>query len=374
MSNMINQVRLYIIIGFLILFLIIAAIIVLIILFKRKDSASEEKTDYRQFERRDVLDYVKFDDIISSSDNPDDFLKGAGVIVRNNGTTFISAVQVTGFNFYDASYEEQVKCINATISMMAALEKRVTFRQTSYAINIEHNIDEHMEIAQKLKKEIISLNERLKEATADAEDNIDNDDIYNVYMEEINHLSRIISIKAIQLDEAKELVDCMQKMSKYSDDTEKISHIIFSYNFDANQFTTQLTKEEIYMTAMQDLASRAAGFISALVRCGCSARRCTAEEVIDVMRKHMHPVTGDEVSLSELLGSSINSLFVTSDSLYKAMMEQISETEFIKKMSDYEKMVNETLKRKDLEAEKQETDRLENTAGYISANQTVKFS
>ena len=92
------------------------------------------------------------------------------------------------------------------------------------------------------------------------------------------------------------------------------------------------------------------------------------------MRKHMHPVTGDEVSLSELLGSSINSLFVTSDSLYKAMMEQISEEEFNKKMSDYEMTVNEALKRKDLEAEKQETDRLENTAGYISANQMVKFS
>ena len=88
----------------------------------------------------------------------------------------------------------------------------------------------------------------------------------------------------------------------------------------------------------------------------------------------MHPVTGDEVSLDELLGSNINSLFVTSDSLYKAMMEQISEEEFNKKMSDYEMTVNEALKRKDLEAEKQETDRLENTAEYISANQTVKFS
>lgn len=88
----------------------------------------------------------------------------------------------------------------------------------------------------------------------------------------------------------------------------------------------------------------------------------------------MHPVTGDEVSLDELLGSNINSLFVTSDSLYKAMMEQISEEEFNKKMSDYEMTVNEALRRKDLEAEKQETDRLENTAEYISANQTVKFS
>lgn len=374
MADMINQAKIYLILCIFVFLLIIIAVIVLMNLMKRNDTTDEEKIDYRQFERRDVMDYVKFDDIISSADNPDDFLKGAGVIVRNNETTFISAVQVTGFNFYDASYEEQVKCINATISMMAALEKRVTFRQTSYAIDIGHNIEEHKEIAKRLEKEIISLNERMKEATADAEDNIDNDDIYSVYMGEINQLSRKIGIKAIQLEEAKELVSHMKNISKYSNDTEKIWHIIFSYNFDANQFTTQLTKEEIYMTAMQDLSSRAAGFISSLVRCGCSARRCTAEEMIEVMRKHMHPVTGDEVNLSDLLASNINSLFVTSDSLYKAMMEQMSEEEFNRKMSDYEMMVSEALKRKDLEAEKQETDRLENTAEYISSKQAISFT
>ena len=146
-----EKIQLYMALSFVTIILILIALCVIFVLvYRRKKTNTEVNYDY--FERHDSMEYLKFDEIISS--NPDEPLKGGGVMVVNH-TTFVAALNVTGYNFFDATYEAQVNTINATISFMDALERPITLRQTTKAIDISHNIEAFTAEAGKLKNEMM---------------------------------------------------------------------------------------------------------------------------------------------------------------------------------------------------------------------------
>lgn len=354
MANFLNRITTYVTIGMVLFVLILIGLIVLYVMQRKKKSAFKEIA-YDSFDKRDSLEYLKFNDIVSSEEG--DILKGSGMIVVDKNT-FVAGINVVGYNFYAASYDEQVHTINSMISLMDSLEYPVTFRQTTKAIDIGYNIGVFNQIKEKLESEVLELNTQRDLAITMAEDNIDQEEYRALYMKEVEELSQKITIKLRQLEEATEMVFYMESISSLSGDTQKVPHIMFSYEYDASQFTNQLTKEEIYINAMQELSRRASSIISALVRCGCSGRMMTAHELIDLTRRHMHPATSDEVTLDELFNSSINSLFITSDSMLQAMITKLTEEEYKRRLAQYEAEVEERRRRMEMTAEKAEQERL----------------
>lgn len=352
--QLLNTVTLYMGLALFLLILTVVAGFFLIILANRKKSSITE-VYYDSFERRDSMEYLKFDEIVSS--DPEEPLNGAGVIVVNQ-KTFTSAINVIGYNFFSASYDSQVNTINAAISMFDALEYPISLRQTVKAIDISHNIDVFAQRAEELRKEANDVYLRAQDLLAEAEDYLDVDpQIANSLIADANRLKLIVSRKNHQYEEAIEMVQYMEEISTKSGDNQKVQTIGFSYTYDGTQFTSQLSKEEIYMQAMQELSSRAANLCANLFRCGCSARRCSAEELVDLMRRHMHPLTGDDYSIRDLFNSNLDALFVTSDSLLSVIKEQMTEEAYEKRQLLLEQRIAEEEKQRMLLAERAETDR-----------------
>lgn len=348
---------------FLLILIFLAGILLFVLINRRKTSISE--VYYDSFERHDSMEYLKFDDIISS--NPNEPLKGAGVIVINQ-KEFVAALNVTGYNFFSASYDTQVNTINATISMFDALEKPISLRQTVRAINISYNIEEFRKQAVRLVNEIKELRLQMQETVEDAEDYLDEDrDVAASLMEKAEKINSVIERKTRQLGEAEEMINYMEEISVRSGDNQKVQTILFSYVYDGSQFTTQLTKEEIYAQAMQELDNMAANLTASLYRCGCSARRCSAEELTDLMRRHMHPLTSDDESIQDLFNSNLNSLFVTSESLLDFVKEQMTEEAYEKRAKVLEAELEEIMKRNELLNERAEADRLAVTREMASS-------
>lgn len=355
--------QLYIILGFVFFILIMGAVFTLYMLsMKKNPSMSEVNYDY--FDREDSLEYVKFDEMISS--NKEDILKGAGVIVRNRNT-FISAISVVGFNFYSADYYEQEKTIVAMTNLFDTLENPIQFRQTSKAIDISYNINIFEKICEDLRKQILELNAEKDRVLALANDNIDDDKLSQLYLDQHKKIIEKIQLYDRQYDEAMEMIDYMEEMSDASNNVQQVHNIIFSYDYNANDFTNELSREEIVRTAMNALDSKAASLIQSVVRCGCSAKRCTAEELIDLMRRHTHPITANDSSVKEqLLNTDLTSLFVSSDTLLISAENRLSEEaylnaqkELLEKRAEHDLQLDERLKREELGAKKKENEILE---------------
>ena len=353
-----EKIKLYMALSFVTIILILIALCVIFVLvYRRKKTNTEVNYDY--FERRDSMEYLKFDEIISS--NPDEPLKGAGVMVVNH-TTFVAALNVTGYNFFDAAYEAQVNTINATISFMDALERPITLRQTTKAIDISHNIEAFTAEAGKLKNEIAALTGKIDDLLDDAEDQIDFDvELANEYVRQAQELSVKKARKTSQLGEAEEMIRYMNEISVQNGQPQKVQTIVFSYVYDGTQFTSALTKEEIYEKAMTELNSMADSLSSSLYRCGCTARRLSGEDLVDLMRRHMHPATCDDYTIRELFNSDLDALFVTSESLLDYVKEQMTDEAYEKKLKEVKAELEEAERRNTLLAERAESDRLDKT-------------
>lgn len=351
-----SKVTTYMLMTLILLLLILIIGVVLFILINRKKTSISE-VYYDSFDRHDSLEYMKFDSIISST--PNDPLKGMGIMVVNK-RTFVAAVAVTGYNFFTASYDTQVNTINAFISFMDTLEKPISLRQTVKAINISYNIEAHNKEIKRLTDEVSQLQFQIQNLIDDAEDHLDlNPALSDEYMDKAEELKKIMQRKSHQLEEAKEMVAYMKEISIESGDNQKVQHILFSYTYDGTQFTTQLSQEEICLEAITELSSKASSIISHVYRFGGSAKVETAEGLTELNYRHMHPVTSDEVSLKELLDSGIGALFVTSDSLFETIKEQLTKEQLEKRLKIAQQKLAEKEKRTHLMSNRAEQDRLD---------------
>ena len=351
-----SQVTFYLTLTLILLLLLTAVGIVLFILINRRKTSVSE-VYYDSFERHDSLEYLKFDSIISCPiDGP---FKGMGVMVVDKNT-FVSAISVTGYPFFRASYDTQVNTINASISMMDSLEDSISLRQTVKAIDLSHNIDEHKKVVEKFQKEISELDFQIQTLIDDAEDYLDeNPELSAEYVDQADGLRAIMQRKQRQLEEAQEMIDYMTSISIGSGNTKKVQNIVFSYTYDGSQFTTELSQEEMYLEAFTKLTSKASNLISSIYKTGGSAKVETAEGLSDLFYRHMHPVTSDEVSIKELLESDLDSLFVTSDSLLDIIREKLTSEQLTDMINTLQQELTEKEKRQRLMNERAEMDRVE---------------
>lgn len=369
MNTMLHSIQVYIATGFVLFILIIVMAILLYALSLKKKHGIKE-INYDTFRREDSLEYLKFDRIISSKED-DPFLKGEGII-QVDKRTFVGIVSVTGYNFYSASYDAQVATINSTISFLNTLEYPITLRQNVKQIDISYNIGEHEKVEKRLLEEISEKENYISDLVTEAEDNLDDNYAYaQLCMERVKEQQRVLSRLQHQLDEVREMIFYMRSISSESSDMQKVQTIVYSYTFDATQYSTNLSEEEIVFIAMQELETRASLIISFLSRMGCSGKRCSAEEIVELMRQHMHPATSDDYSVKDLFNSDLSSLFVTSESLLDVVREKLTEEEYLRQIEVMENKIEQMKRSKKLAAERAEDERLAKT--YDTASSQISI-
>lgn len=287
----------------------------------KRINAKTEKINYNSFYRKDALEYVKFDDVISEGDS----MKTPGVIVLGNNT-FVAGVDIVGYNFAAASAEERQRTMINAVSFANYIDAPIQMRQTVQAVDLSYNIGIQENILNELRyvhDELVGEYERVMELLGfESEDSDD----YQTLEQKRKRLIRTIQSKRHSIQEGEMLLQYMKKLSGGTGaDAQKINHIMFSYVFNPNEYTEELSQEEIYLKAMDALDTKAASYSNGLSLCGCTCRRLTGMQCVELMRKHMNPLSSEEISIEVLFNSSYNCLFVTSDSLIELEIAKIGE-------------------------------------------------
>lgn len=358
--------------------LLIAAMVVAILLVGglaiyfikiKKVMAKEEKIDYSRFERKNSKDYVNFDNIISCKTgvSGDEF----GVVVMP-GYVFLAGLDIRGYNFASASADERHRTMVNSVALFNTIEKPVQFRQTVKAIDITYNVERQKEVCKKMELRILDIREEYKETCQLAEQYVDNPVLYASVEQKLKLLQREMKSLEWQQKECYAVLDYLDSLEKSTGKSAKINQMIFSYVFNPNDFTTELTEEEIYLKASSELANMAGIYGSALDNCGCRTRLLSGKEMLDLMRRHCHPATSDDVRIEDLFNSSYMGLFISSDSLIALERERIGESRFKKQMELYRKSNELRLKEAEEHNEEYTEKLLEAMTAYVKQTDQIE--
>lgn len=314
----------------------------------KKITATVENINTSHFRREDSVSYVAFKDILYEQGD----LDSPGVIAVTD-TLFVGGISVRGFDYASASIAEKLDAQINSVAFFNVVEGPTTFRQTTRSVDLSANIKEQEEIARTIAKEQMELDAEYQATLLASEDYVDEPEVYATYDERLKELQRTLYAKKHMLQECEALISYMTAMSgdaqkKNGTIGEKVSQIMFSYEFNPDNFSQELTKEEIYLKAQEELNKTARSYSDALSYCHFRAKRLSARELIRLMHLHLHPLT-DDADISGFFESSYTSLFVSCDSVVEAQIERIGEEKYKEQVAEYERMLANLLKQQEME-------------------------
>lgn len=298
----------------------------------KKIASKEEQFDYSRFERRDSLEYVRFQNIINAVENK--VQTHNGLIVADNGYRYIAGLKVSGYNFFSASAEEQRSSMVGMISFLNTIEGDVQYRQSTKAIDLSENIEQHRKRLKEVAFEMEGLKLDHQDLVTQSEQYLDNPEVYANYDKRITEIETAIKCKQHTIDELDIVIQYMDALSGTNIESEKVQCWLFEWSYNSNDYTEDLTDAERYEVAAQALTTKANSYISALSRTGCTCERMTGEDLLELFRYHFCPITSDAYSMTDLYNSSVNALYITSDSLTTLEEEAKVEKEYYKTLNE----------------------------------------
>lgn len=354
MSEVINFLTL-VLVSFVLVILGIGAVIIYFIKIK-KTAAAEERVDDKNFRRADSTDYAKFKDIVSFAE--DDSKSAMGMIAVDD-KTFVGGIDIFGYNFYQASAEEQQNTMLNTIAFFNTIEEPVQMRQAVQPVDIEQNIEAERECARQTEQKIYALKEEYDHIVDLMENNTEDSEIYLALEKRLLRLMR--SIKSLQwiLKESNEMIYYMDYISNVASHPKKTHQLIFSYVHNPDEYESELTKEEIYLLAQRELEAKAKIYGTTISNCGCTWKPLSADDLTSLIRRHYHPITADDLRLDELMNSSYTSLYISSESLKELEIERRGEILMQQEMMEYERIKEQRLLEAQAKFEEEKRARIE---------------
>ena len=312
----------------------IVGVIIYYFLKIRKVASLEENVDYSSFNRVDATDYIKFKDIISTGRPGDPSAIG---IIDLGEHRFVAGISVQGYNYAGASVEERKRTMINAIAFFNMLNEPIQMRQTSQAVDIRRNIDEVKKDEKRIESEYIEADEEYKMSVPllDNEDILNNSAAFKALTDRLDILMNKMHSLEWQLNEAKELESYMTNVSSTESNMKKVNQVMFSYTYNPDEQTEELSEEEIYLKAQRELYTKAQTLGGALEGCGCSWRVLTADDLTDLLRRHLHPVTADTIKLEDILNSSYSALYIASTDLEEIVREKIGNLRFEEEQRRY---------------------------------------
>lgn len=280
----------------LIILLIAAAFcIVFVFLSKRNRSRkiTEDLVDYSQLDRYDSADYLKLEDIRDK------------MVITDNGNRFIAVIKAQGYDFYSAPEAEQGATAAGFMAFVGTIDKPMTYRQSSKIMDTEDMRNMYSDSLAKVQEKLFHAIEDRRDIVVAMKQNADmTEDEVRTYESELGELQN--KIDALQWREF-HIQDQIAYIDHYSGDgvmPDEEETWIVEWEYDPMNFARDLTKEEIYQRAQQELEAICSAKIHGLSNSGVKGKRCSTEELIEMNRRYSAPISAGRYKLKDILNST----------------------------------------------------------------------
>lgn len=293
-----------------------------------KKKISKEELDYSGFDRKDTLDYLRFDDIDED------------MIITDNGKRFIGILKCDGYDFYSAHPSEQVSTAQNFMGFINTITSPVSYRQHCKAIDLEDTMLMYREAYEKLCAEIRSVEQALRETQEGYKKlkgrlTVEEEETYFLSMDEQERSLKALNFRRFHMED--QMYNYIAGMSRNTNNPKIEECWVFDWVFDSFQFSVELTDEEIKQKAVNELMAKGNAMRHALSACKVKSRRLNTWEMIDVCRRHSSPLSAERYKLKDVVNSSFFEDIQTSASLE----EMESYAREVKRKEVMEQVVNQ---------------------------------
>lgn len=268
----------------------------------RRTKAEVFDIDYNSFNRKDSLEYVKFDDI-------------QGMLIDKERNRFVSGIKCTGFDYADADSTEQLQAMRGYLNFLNLLGTgSIQFWQTARNVDLDDLIGQYKKELEALQEKRFLLNLDYESLREESEKYLDKEAEYNIYYEKLLQMQRELLSYGYQCEQIQAQIGYMEAISGEKADPQVDQYYLFDWAYNRLDFTTDLSEDEITETARKKLRGMAESYISALRGAGVKAVMLTDDELLSILRRHMHPVSADLYKMDDVLKSAYDSLAASSKS------------------------------------------------------------
>ena len=119
-----------------------------------------------------------------------------------------------------------------------------------------------------------------------ADSHKDDMDVTDIIIGRLDQLQKQISSCEWKIKECEEVIKYERLLQDGANSINRINQIMFSYQYNPDEFTEELSKEEIYIKAMTALKSKISVYSNALGNCGCSCVPLEALEIVELCKRN----------------------------------------------------------------------------------------
>lgn len=273
----------------------------------RRSKIIEKAADYSSFERRDTLEYTKFDDIKEY------------MVVSEEKKRFIAAIRCEGFGYQDAEMEQKLQTIRGYITFFNVLDNQsIQFRQTAREVDLSNTINSYKECLTKLNEKRFLLQMDYEDLRQESEREDITPADYDIYYRRLKSMQRELLSLGYQSDQLQAQISYAETMEQADPYLDQI--YVLDWNYNPLDFTAELTEAEIYAKAERQLKNKAEAYINSFRNAGVKAEMMTGVEILEEMRRYTHPLSAAKCKVEDIVQSAYDSIAVTSATLQE--MEQ----------------------------------------------------
>ncbi|RGD90209.1 hypothetical protein DW644_14120 [Clostridiales bacterium AM23-16LB] len=303
MTYIINQIyHVVMILIFMMMFMMIVCFALYMSATRKKKKRREADMYFQSLDRKDAKDFLDFEDIVDD------------MVVTNHHRTFIAAFKCRGFNLGTASSVQVASTLQGYLSFINTIKTPITYRQYFIPMSLDSTKsmynNKYDEIEQKLFHLVQDYDELLEALNL-----VRGIDIVQEgeMQKRLIKLQEDISNMEWRKDHLKDQIDFMNRMFKEDavhPSAEEAYLVEWSYN--SNDYSIELSEEEIHKKAIQELDNLCNNMISTLGGSNVSAYRCKTNELIEMFYQHTHPLSSSEFKMDDVQNSEYFDEYVTS--------------------------------------------------------------
>ncbi|MGE4283055.1 MAG: hypothetical protein AB7G87_04970 [Clostridia bacterium] len=268
----------------------------------KKKTKEEKETDLRKVKRLPIENFNVVEDI---KDN---------YIVTDNGTRFTTALSCTGVAFDYLSPLERKVVEDNYIGFYNMLDWSIQLYIQGRLMDVESNLfylQENLDTITKEYDNMISHRKKLAAIIGDLKET--SPARYVSYLEELEETERSIRSLEYQINHKEEEIAYAKAVASPESQPQFDSHIIFSHEYSADDFTTELSPDEIFKKAADSLDTKASNTAGVMKRTMTECEQLTKQQMAEILYRAYNLSDADIVPFKEILKTSAFDLFTTTD-------------------------------------------------------------
>ena len=289
-----------------IIMVLLALVIMGLVIFyvqskKRRKAQVDDVRVCPDLKRKDVQDFVRFENI---KDN---------MIITENGTRFIGAVRCYGYDFYSANAPVRERTMMGYINFIASIKSPVTYRQYTKQTDLGPTKEMYRNTYEKLLEQLYDYADEYGLMKEELE-SIRNKDIVRekAVLSRLEELQKKIKSLAWREYHMRDEMAYLERVSSSETTPERVEMYVFEWVYDESMFSHELSEDEIYKKAVQELKAVEHNMAFALGNAGIKAVRMKTGELIEAFRQHNNPVSSERFRMKDVENTSYYEDIITS--------------------------------------------------------------